>query len=371
MTRPSPRLPVQDPALCPITVVTQPGSAYASHMRLWQGIPGIERAPNGRLWATWYSGGVGEGPDNYVTLYTSGDDGQSWIGPKLAIDPPGQVRAFDPCLWHDPLGRLWLFWAQSDGPYDGRVGVWCVVSENANDENATWSAPRRIANGIMMNKPTVLSTGEWLAPTAVWQCHEPRLPELSQERYSSVTCSVDQGRTWRRVGGADVPSRQFDEHAIVERQDGTLWVLVRTTYGIGQSTSTDRGVTWSPGTPTDLGGPGSRFCIRRLRSGRLLLVNHHDYSGRNNLKAMLSDDDGKHWYGYLLLDDRDNVSYPDAVESDDGRIYVIYDRERHDAREILMAVFTEEDVAAGSPVTGQARMRCLVNKVVPVAQPIG
>jgi hypothetical protein len=26
------------------------------------------------------------------------------------IDPSGPVRAYDPCLWHDPRGRLCLFW---------------------------------------------------------------------------------------------------------------------------------------------------------------------------------------------------------------------------------------------------------------------
>jgi hypothetical protein len=88
----------------------RPGLKYASNMRRFQGIPGIERAPNGRLWAVWYAGGPGqpgEGPGNYVVLVTSDDDGRSWSQPKLVIDPPGDfARAFDPVLWHDPRGRL-------------------------------------------------------------------------------------------------------------------------------------------------------------------------------------------------------------------------------------------------------------------------
>ena len=24
------------------------------------------------------------------------------------------MRAFDPCLWHDPQERLWFFWSQKD-----------------------------------------------------------------------------------------------------------------------------------------------------------------------------------------------------------------------------------------------------------------
>ncbi len=33
---------------------------------------------------------------------------------------------------------------------------------------------------------------------------------------------------------------------VVERKDGSLWMLLRTSYGIGQSVSADGGATWSP-----------------------------------------------------------------------------------------------------------------------------
>ena len=50
-------------------------------------------------------------------------------------------------------------------------------------------------------------------------------------------------------------------------------LLVRTKYGIGESVSTDRGKTWAELTPTKLAHPSARFFIRRLDSGKLLLVN--------------------------------------------------------------------------------------------------
>ena len=97
----------EDAALAPPVINTVPDSKYGDTTRLFQGIPGIERAANGRLWALWYAGGPdepGEGPGNYVVLVTSGDDGKTWSGPRLVIDPPGPVRAYDPCLWHSPDG---------------------------------------------------------------------------------------------------------------------------------------------------------------------------------------------------------------------------------------------------------------------------
>ena len=95
--------------LRPPQVLTPPGPAYADELRQFQGIPGIERAPSGRLWATWYGGGVTEDNRNHVLLATSADDGDTWSDVKTVIDVDGDgpVRAYDPCLWHDPQGPWW------------------------------------------------------------------------------------------------------------------------------------------------------------------------------------------------------------------------------------------------------------------------
>ena len=118
----------REPALAPPRVIFAPGLEYADVNRRFQGIPGIERARNGRLWAVWYSGDTREGPQNYVVLSTSADDGKTWSGPRLVIDPEGFVRAFDAGLWHDPNGRMWIFWAQAAGHWDGRAGVWASLT---------------------------------------------------------------------------------------------------------------------------------------------------------------------------------------------------------------------------------------------------
>lgn len=361
-----------DTALDPVTPNLNPGSEYHHHTRLWQGIPSIERTPDGVFWATWYSGGKTEDPDNYSLIVRSDDEGETWTEPVLVVDPPGRVRAFDPTLWTDPRGRLWFFWAQSYEMFDGRVGVWMIHCDDPAGDNPQWTAPRRLCNGIMLNKPTVLSTGEWLFPTALWAPSAwlapdnpafGKHPEFDEERFSTVYVTRDQGETFELLGRADVPERVFDEHMVVERRDGSLWMLVRTIYGIGESVSTDRGKTWSPGKDSGLGGPCSRFFIRRLQSGRLLLVNHYEFTGRNNLTALLSDDDGATWPHKLLLDDRNDVSYPDGFQAPDGTVHIIYDRERYGAKEILMASFREEDVVAGQAVTPQCRLQRLVNKV--------
>lgn len=350
----------KDLSLHPAAVTAVQGSKYST--RKWQGIPGIECARNGRLWAAFYSGGEEEGPENFVGLMTSEDNGETWSELLYVVDPPGTVRAYDPCLWHDPAGRLWLFWAQSYGWFDGRCGVFAATCDNSGDAELIWSEPRRISHGIMMNKPTVLANGDWLLPVAVWSCEHSDLNDLPEERFSNVLHSADQGKTFNKIGCADIPNRVFDEHMIVERTDGSLWMLVRATYGIGESSSYDGGRTWTPGKQSPLGGPNSRFYIGRLRSGRLLMVNHYQYNRRSHLTAMLSEDDGRSWQGYLLLDERSYVSYPDAVQTEDGRIFIIYDRERSKAKEILLAVITEEDILNGSLLSAGSKLKHIVNK---------
>ena len=344
-----------------------PGEEYASASRNWQGIPSIERAANGRLWATWYSGGQGEDSDNYALLVTSGDDGRTWSEPVAVVDPPSMTRAWDPCLWHDPLGRLWWTWTQSRPAagqcWDGRGGVWAAVAENSGDPNPTWSEPRRIAHGVALNKPAFTSTGEWLLPVTLWWMFE-QFEDLEPLRKPGVVCSTDNGETWTWRGGAVFDERVFDEPMVVELPEQTLWMLVRIRTGIAESFSMDGGVSWSRGRPSRFAGPSSRFHFRRLASGRLLLVNHlgNPDRKRSHLTAMLSEDDGRTWPHRLLLDERVGVSYPDAVEGPDGVLRIVYDHSRRGEKEIYMAFLTEEDILAGEPRSPEARLKALVNR---------
>ncbi len=332
---------------------------HATTNRAFQGIPSMAVSPGGRLWANWYAGVTpGEDHNNYVVVSTSGDDGKTWRE-VLVVDPdgPGPLRAFDPELWVAPTGRLFVFWAQSTGHNGTVAGVWSMHTDNPDDERPQWSQPRRLTDGIMMCKPVVLSTGEWVLPASTW-----RATDSSARMIVSSTL----GRTWSLRGACNVPeeARAYDEHMITERKDGSLWLMARTKYGIGESVSTDRGKTWPDLKPSSIAHPSARFFVRRLNSGNLLLVKHgaiNHRTGRSQLKAFVSKDDGKSWTGGLLLDERDGVSYPDGQQTKEGTIRVIYDFSRRGSRHILMAAFREEDVIAGKPVSGKVRLRQLVS----------
>ncbi|MCQ2446022.1 MAG: glycoside hydrolase [Clostridia bacterium] len=363
-------------SMTPAGVYINPGwKEYLSENRLWQGIPGIERTKNGRSFACWYSGGKTEEPGNVIILEKS-DDGLNFTDGWVVVkhDDP-EVRCFDQCVWIDPEGKLRLFWTQSHMYYDGRDGVWMAVCDDPDGDEPTFSDPRRIANGLMLNKPTVTKNGEWLMPCALWSTEfakaseEP--PELSYEMLANVYVSTDKGETFSWRGGVDMPERGFDEHMVVELDDGRLWMLTRTKYGIGQAFSSDGGKTWENAGNSGHTGPNSRFYVRRLKSGRILMVNHVNptyltdpkgWNTRNNLMAMLSEDDGKTWVGGLMLDTRNDVSYPDGTEDEDGRITIVYDFDRMGAREILTACFTEEDILEGTLVSEGSYLKRVINR---------
>ena len=114
---------------------------------------------------------------------------------------------------------------------------------------------------------------------------------------------------------------------------------------------------------TRISNPGSRFFIRRLTSGNLLLINHYKFKGRSHLYAQLSTNDGQKWNEGLLLDERSGVSYPDGVQDKDGLIWITYDRDRQGDGEILLAKFKEEDVLAGKNVSGAVTLKQTINKL--------
>jgi hypothetical protein len=210
----------------------------------------------------------------------------------------------------------------------------------------------------MMCKPLTLATGEWVLPVSKWAAHD---------NSAQMIVSTDKGESWTLRGGCNVPveARSADEHMFIERRDGSIWLLVRTKYGIGESISTDRGVTWPELKPAAIRHATARFFISRLASGNLLLVKHGPLdlrTSRSHLTAFISTDDGRTWSGGLMLDERLGVSYPDGQQTPDGLIRIIYDYRRTSDRNILMATFCEEDALAGKDVSGEVKLRQLVSK---------
>ena len=350
----------------PITLDTAPDERFALSRRLWQGCPTILRTPKGRLYAGWYSGGSCEpDPENYNLLIRSDDDGWTWSEPLLVVasETDNGFVAIDIQLWLDPENRMWMFITQRYVDGDRRLSdpdhlaLWAAVCDDPDAETLTWSEPRFIANGFLRTQPTVLSNGDWVLCAYDWSS--------PNYRYSR---SSDGGKTWVRCEAGRKLLPDFDETMILERRDGTLLMFARDFRPLlVRSESSDlAGTSWTPGVYTRILNAQSRFFLRRLRSGRVLLIHNDAATHRTNLCAKLSEDDGETWPYALTLDTAPNrsrnVSYPDAAEDENGRIFIVYDRGRFTAREILMAQITEEDIMAGTIVSEASYLSRIISK---------
>ena len=346
------------------------GQAIAERLvdpdRTWQGIPGLERTAKGRVFASWFTGGPKEpAPENTVLLCYSDDQVKTFTKPQAMGLPKDGTRCYDPTVWIDPKGRLWYVFNRGNKD-TAQHDVWARICDEPDAKTPVFSAEFRVGfegpYAFRMNKPTVLSSGEWIMPVT----HATERIEgwfAGPKQLQGVGISTDEGKTWKLHGALKAPDWAL-ECMITELKDGRLWLLTRTGGGVlWQSHSSDMGRTWSEAVPSTIKNPGSRFFIRRLASGNLLLVNHFNFKGRNNLTAQISTDDGATWCDGLLLDERNNVSYPDGVQDKDGFIWITYDRDRQGDGEILLAKFKEEDVVAGKNVSGAGSFKQTINKL--------
>lgn len=219
--------------------------------------------------------------------------------------------------------------------------------------------------------------GEWLFPCAVWKggltTGSAGGADGGKTTGAHLFVSCNAGESFTHRGTVVARDRWFDEHMLLEKADGAIEMYIRTTYGIGRALSRDGGATWAGDEDSTLGGPNSRLYIGRLASGNVLLVNHYQFKGRNNLAAAISRDNGATFEGWLMLDERRDVSYPDMVERE-GVLYIIYDHERgaryhadrhytNSAREILMARVTEADILAGRLVMLESQLKMVVSRL--------
>ncbi len=348
--------------LQPPTHILKPSESqfdcHKTQNRKFTGIPSMAVTKNGRMFAVWYAGiEPKEDHNNYVVVAQSDDGGNSWKE-TLIIDPDvdGPIRAFDPEIWVDPTGKLWVFWAQVRKFHQGlgtlhtKTGVWALQVENPDAATLEWSEPKRFMDGVIMCKPMTLSTGEWVFPITDWgRAYET-------EHTCQMYVSSDKGENWELRGAARVPknTRNFEENMIIEKKDGSLWMLgrLRAPHGIGESFSSDRGKTWSDLLPpTEMKHICARFFVYTLKSGNLLMVKHGEIDeytkGRKDLKAFISTDDGKTWSKGITLDERLGVSYPDGQEHN-GQIYLTWDYNRRADQKILMTHFSEAALLDGT-----------------------
>lgn len=321
---------------------------FLKSTRKWQGVPTIGKDILGNLYAAWITGGDGEGNENYLTVSLSKDKGRSWNNDKLIfyVNPQDSTKLMDPCFSNDKYGNLYMTWGKhvrKKGRKEWAVSWYSKLNLSKGD-TVRYSPPRKIAEGIMINKPFYSEISDQIVfPIARWYEGNPELhqPFIYKANYGANNLS-----NLTKVGALPLKKSIMTVHEpmIVQLKDSTYVGMVRTLDGIYYSKSKD-GNTWSNGEKfTNLGATTvARFHLAKLKSGRLILIFNNSLS-RSNMTICLSEDDGTTWPYKMVIDPGNGVSYPDMIETDPGTLNIIYDYTRSPVGTIHFVTLKEDEI---------------------------
>lgn len=162
--------------------------------------------------------------------------------------------------------------------------------------------------------------------------------------------SVDDGLTWKPSNIIDLGGNGHHDGAteatVEELRDGRLWKLIRTNFGVFWQAFSDDGVYWRTIGPTDIDASSAPGLLKRLASGRLMLVWNRRFpegateypmtggdnewsefpvsNHRGELSAASSEDDGKTWTRPVVIARQPGVSlaYPYVYERTPGVLWI-------------------------------------------------
>lgn len=313
----------------------------------------VVRLPSGEM-NIFYINNPG-GADKLMSV-SSRDQGLVWARPVKEFDLHGNAYHAN-CVLEDPKGNLHcIFHLYGRGPngYRGRqLNLWYCKKLS---HSRSWSRPEKIFDGYVGAIRSFIQLKNGRLVVAVAKAVPSRIskPPGTEPDYGwndiITLYSDDQGQSWQSsntvhliVDGNMVTRYGGIEPAIIELNNGMLWMLIRTNKGcLYQSFSSDGGSQWQQPVPAPFISSDSPATLLRLTDGRILMCWCSDQrwddpasyaaGGREVLHAAISRDEGKSWQGFrevltALPESRDvkgdrGAAYGSAAETTDHKIVI-------------------------------------------------
>ena len=242
--------------------------------------------------------------------------------------------------------RYGLGWDENrhDGALDCRLPQYVMRS---TDGGRSWSKPLMLHEAWTGEVRDLIETRSGrLVLSSMRFLHHPG-------RHSVVSyVSDDDGESWQNAQTIDLGGKGHHggvtEASIEQLKDGRVWMLLRTNWGFfWQAFSEDEGFTWRDIRPSKIACASAPGMVKRLRSGRLMLLWNRPYpegettfpmSGgdgnwsevpvsnhRSQLSLAFSEDEGVSFSQPIMIASRkptEWLSYPRVLERQAGEVWV-------------------------------------------------
>ncbi|WP_190989481.1 exo-alpha-sialidase [Pseudarthrobacter sulfonivorans] len=365
-------IPPSNPAAAPGGFTEANIGADRTAANFFYRIPALTYLGNNVVLASWDGrpGSAADAPNaNSIVQRRSTDGGQTW-GPVQVIAAGHVGNATTPkygysdpsYIYDSEAGKVFAlfvyskdqgFFGSQFGNNDADRSVISSAVIESSDGGVTWSEPRLITSvtkpGTSKTSPAAgdirsnfassgegiqLKYGQYKGRLIQQYAGDVRQADGTNKIQAYSVYSDDHGATWHK--GANVGDR-MDENKTVELSDGRVLLNSRDNANQGYrkvAISTDGGATYGPVTQdTELPDPANNGAITRMfpaaaqgsaDAKKLIFTNSNSKTGRENVSARVSCDDGATWPGVRTI--RSGFSaYSTVSRLEDGKFGVLYE----------------------------------------------
>ncbi|GAA5221509.1 sialidase family protein [Membranihabitans marinus] len=185
------------------------------------------------------------------------------------------------------------------------------------DGGKTWQDLQKLHNEWTgANRDIIETTSGNVVFTSMMMRHNPG-------RHTVLTyTSRDDGRSWERSNILDMGGighhGGLTESTIEQLKDGRIWQLIRTNWGsFWEAYSSDEGITWEDLKPTSIDASSAPGILKRLSSGRLVLIWNRLYPQGKDYYPLRGGD--RQWSEVKSSNHREELSI--AFSEDEGKTW--------------------------------------------------